>query len=233
VILGLLLLGACTSNVAGGASVTVTAPQGLGQLVPTRTLAIGWTVAGGFDAAHTRVTLIDREGTASHTIVDQGVVGAGGTTPTATGFTWAGLDSAGAPVPAGFYSLSVDVGAGPVSGGDDHVVVVQGVVFTSPAPMSAAIGVSKAAPASLELATATASSLMVQLYARPQAGPSTVFKALPVPGEVRTIARTVTWDGSDDHGDPLPPGMYTLGATVTDATAAATYTVAGGDVILK
>jgi hypothetical protein len=113
------------------------------------------------------------------------------------------------------------------------VIVVQGAVFTAPAVGGAPLAVSKVAPVALEFVTSTVSTLDVQLVARPPTGAAIAIKDVPVPGELRSVARTITWNGSDATGAALPPGTYTLGATVADAAAQVSYAVVGGDVSVQ
>jgi hypothetical protein len=222
-------LAACDGT-PGGATITVTSPHGLGELVPTRTLAIGWTVAGTLDPAAITVVLVSRDDQAPFPIVEHGAGAAGTSDLSATGFTWSGLDRAGHPVPSGYYNLAVDAGAGPIDAGDSHVVVVQGLAFTAPAPGGAPLTASKTAPLGLDFTTSTASTLDVALTARPPGGAAIVLKQVPVPGELRSIGRTVTWNATDATGAAVPPGTYTIGATITDAAEQVTYATAGGDV---
>jgi hypothetical protein len=221
-VIACVFAGAC----GGGSSaptVTVTMPEGVGQLVPTQTLAIAWTTSD-FQPTGTTVALALRGGTATHTIVDHGVGGDGTTALTETGFTWGGLDSGSQPVPIGYYDITVDLGSGPVDSGDTHVVVVQGVAFTDSAPVTA----SSSAPGTIDFETDTVSTLDLKLYAGTHA-----IADVSVPSELHPIARTVTWSGTDTTGAAIPPGTYTLGGTVTDSAAGVTYAITGGSAIVQ
>jgi hypothetical protein len=225
-----LALAGC-GGAAGGATITVTSPIGFGERVPTRALAIGWTVAGALDPAAVTVVLVSRDDHAPYPIVEDGVGGAGTSAPSATGFTWGGVDLAGHPLPPGYYNLSIDSGAGPVDAGDTHIVVVQGLAFTAPAPGGPPLAASKAAPLDLDFTTSTVTALSVELTARPPTGPAIRLETVPVPGELHSIGRTVTWNASDVTGAALPPGTYTIGATITDAADQVSYVTVGGDVV--
>ncbi len=217
------MLAACGGGGSSAPTVTVTMPDGLGQLVPTQTLAIAWTTTGDFQPIDTTVALALRGGTATHTIVDHGVGGDGTTALTETGFTWGGLDSGSQPVPLG-YDITVDLGSGPVDAGDTHVVVVQGVAFTD----TAAVTASQAAPGTIDFETDTVSTLDLKLYAGTHE-----IADVSVPSELHPIARTVTWNGTDTTGAAITPGTYTLGGTVTDSAAGVTYAITGGSAIVQ
>jgi hypothetical protein len=219
-----VLVAACGGGGASAPTVTVTAPEGFGELVPGKTVAVGWTATGDFAPIDTTVALALRGGTATHTIVDHGVGGDGTTALTDSGFTWAGLDRGSQPVPLGYYDLTIDLGDGPIDAGDAHVIVVQGVAFTD----TAAVTVSQAAPGTIDFETSTSSTIDVKMFAGtyPIADTS-------VPSELHPIARTVTWNGTDTGGAAIPPGTYALGGTVTDAAAGVTYSITGGTAIVR
>ena len=228
-ILALALLGAA-SGCADDTTTTfeITSPNGLGQFVPGGTLEIDWTVSGPFDPAKVEVELRSREGGGSYTIAQQGV---GDVKVHDTGFTWAGLDTDRQTVPLGYYDLWVSMGAPLADQGDTHVVVVQGLAFTTPKASDPPLTVSQASPASLMFTTSTIGTLDVEMFAL-EGATQTPIHTMTVPGELHSVARELTWDGTDATGAPLPSGTYVIGANVTDQASAATYQTTGGDVVI-
>jgi len=213
----------------------ITEPQGFGQLVPGGTLVIGWTASGSFDPAHLDVDLAPRDiGGTGASIVRAGAVGAGTEAPSATGVTWAGLDADGNPVTPGFYDVVVgdDRTTATFEGGDSHIVVVQGLRFTAPAP-GATLTESAAAPAQIQVDTATVGTLGIQLVLDPDTsidGDEITIQQISVPGELRTVGRVYTWGGTDTGGAQVAAGDYTIAAIVTDAASDMMYRVDGGTV---
>jgi hypothetical protein len=217
----------CDSNTPPP-TLTVVAPQGFGEIVPGGSVDVTWEITGGsIDPSAMSISLFSREDRTPTLIVDHGSGAGVLTAPTDAGFTWAGLDTLGHAVPAGYYGLEIDVGHGPIDAGDTHTLVVQGLAFTTPAPGGAPLAVSPAAPADLDFTTSTVSTLDVELYAG-----TVLIKDVPVPGELRTIGRTITWDATDSTGAAVAPGTYALRADVVDAAAPASYSINGGSVVV-
>jgi hypothetical protein len=227
-VIALALLGACSGGGSGATTWTITAPTGLGQLVPGGTLAIGWTVSGTFTPADVDVSLASREGGSGYALI---MGGTGNATLSANGFTWDGSVIANGPVAPGYYDLVVSMGGAAMDAGDTHVVVAQGLTFTTPALGGAVLHASQAAPASLMFDTATIGTLDVTIFAA-QGATKTPIHMSTVPGELHSVSRQLTWDGTDSTGAALAAGSYTLGATITDQASGLTYTASGGDVVI-
>ena len=221
-------MGACGGGGGGATTWTITAPTGLGELVPGGTLAIGWTVSGTFTPADVDVDLTSREGGSDYTLI---MVGAGNSTLSATGFAWDGAVLANGPVAPGYYDLVVGMGGAPMDAGDTHVIVAQGLSFTTPAPGAATLHASQAAPASLMFDTATIGTLDVTLFVV-QGAAQTPIHTMTVPGELHSVSRELTWDGTDATGATLADGSYTIGATIVDEASGLTYTSMGGAITI-
>lgn len=216
------LVAGCGADGTSGAGVTVTAPQGFGESLYGSPVTVAWTVTAPFDPARTSVSLVSREDQAVFPILDHGVGSGETTAPTATGFSWAGNAVDGKMVPPGYYDLSIDVGQGFVDAGDSHVIVVQGVVFTSPAS-GASITVAAGATANLELATSNVSSITVNVYVGNTKGPSFMASS-----ELHPIGHTLTWSTAQ-----VAPGSYPVSAEIIAPEAALTYQMFGGTVIVQ
>jgi hypothetical protein len=217
-------LGACGGG--GGTSWTITAPDGVGQLVPGGTLAIGWTVQGPFTPSDVDVSITSREGGGDYSLIEAGT---GNATLSATGFTWDGSVVAKGPVAPGYYDLVVSMGGAAVDAGDTHVIVMQGLTFTTPSVPGVPLHVSQAAPATVGFDTSTIGTIGVTFFVA-QGTAQTPIHMTTVPGELHSVSRQLTWDGTDATGAPLAAGSYTIGADVTDHATGLTYVETGGEV---
>lgn len=218
----LVALAACGTTAAP--SIDVTTPAFV-ELVRGQPASITWT-ATSFDAAKTSVKLLDRaDATKTYALVTNGAGGAMTSAPTATGFSWGGNAADGTPVPPGFYDLSIDAGDGFVDAGDSHIVVVQGLVFTQPAPL-AQVTLAKGGTVELDFTTSNVSAITIDLAV----GGATIHSS-SIGGELHAMARTLTWNGTDTGGAPVAAGSYPLTATIHPA-AGASYVVTGGTVVV-
>jgi hypothetical protein len=214
----ILVVAACGGGSPG--TITVTSPTGLGELVPTQTIDIAWTVGGDFDPKAVEVDVLLRGTTEQRHVISPAMNESLATT---TGFTWDGrvfddpTDLALHAAAPGYYDLLVGDGGALVDAGDSHVVVVQGVSITQPAP-----GATLTVPGDIDFTTSTTSTLDVQLLAD-----QTMIEDVSVPGELHSVSRTTTFDGP-----PLAKGTYALSAHVTDAAVGVSYDVPGGTLIV-
>lgn len=203
----------------GTTRLTITEPEGFGQLVPGGSLQFAWT--GTYDPAGLGLALRSREGADTITLITNGLPATGAADLTPTGYLWRGPLGSARP---GYYDIVTSPdGIEQDDAGDTHVVVLQGLVFTQPANGGSALVVSAAAPGELTFTTSTVSTLDVQILAN-----GTLVKDVPVPSELHTVARTITWDGA-----PLAPGSYTISARITDTASGLVYDATGGTVTVQ
>lgn len=204
----------------GTTRLTITEPDGFGQLVPGGQLQFAWT--GTYDPSALGLALRSREGTDMITLIANGVPTTGAADLTPTGYLW--RDPPGGSKRPGYYDIITSPdGVEQDDAGDTHVVVLQGLVFTQPANGGSPLVVSQASPGELTFTTSTVSTLDVQILAN-----GTLVKDVPVPSELHTVARTITWDGA-----PLAPGSYAITARITDTASSVTYGATGGTVTVQ
>ena len=197
----LLLLPACGGDVV----FTLDAPTSQAELFPGETVDVDWNLAGGGGAL--RIDAVPIDGTDPIAIFDQDVPEGDGS------FAW---DGGGLPPDDYdlFFTLD-DVEQDPMVD-----VMVAGVRFVDPAP-----GDTRAATGTygIQLVTVTLRSLDLTTKLD-----DLVIDDRTIAGELVPHPRTISFDGTDTSGTPVPAGDYTVSVIASDPSSSATYTVTGG-----
>jgi len=224
-----VVVGGCGGATSPAGSFTFTAPEGFGQLVPTRTVEIGWSWTGDpdtLDRAWADIGLVAAGGEVSS-------IFAGSPVPP-SGITWDGAVVTGpSPPRAGFYTLAADLqlDTGPLHVDDDaRFVVVQGVDVSRPAPGDT---VESPAGATVDLGVTTSTIAPIDLRVvldpdRAADGDEIAIEERAVAAEFQPVPRVVRFAGTDAGGAAVPPGDYVVAAVVTDRATGVTYRVDGG-----
>lgn len=215
-VLGGLALAGCGDDVVcpSVGDFQLTSPDGFAELVHGGTVTVAWTATGS-DGASVELEARDTE---RDSVVPLPPANLGDGM-----IVWDGIHPNGWPAPPANYRLFGIAGqvggcdGVAVTGGDLHLIVVQGVRL----PTAPIAFTGSQATRMITVTTVTRSTLAIAYALDPSPttdGDELVFVQSSVPGEFAPIARSYPFNGTTAAGAPVPSGDYDLIALVGDPT---------------
>lgn len=212
VVLGGLALAGCGDDVVCPSvdDFRLTSPDGFAELVHGGTVTVAWT-ADGSDGASVELEARDTE---RDSVVPLPPANLGDGM-----IVWDGMSPDGWAAPPANYRLFGTAGqvggcdGDPITGGDLHLIVVQGVRL----PTAPIAFTGSQATRMITITTVTRSTLPIALALDPNAavdGDELTIVTATVPGEFAPIARSYPFNGTTSAGVPIPTGDYDLIAAI-------------------